>query len=122
MNKIADQFQQVTVNLSEQPDILAIAPPALRSVGDGHGRVVVRLVVDIRLSTRNANQVRSEALQDQLRPLVTTIELAIPKTRELAERKFTSEGYPEDERLATEALDELRETVRTLPPPVLGHE
>jgi hypothetical protein len=75
---------------------------------------VVDLVANIRLANRNANQVMSGMYQDRLRPLVLTLSLDLPKTRELAERQFTSNGYPQDEALATEALDELREAAHTL--------
>jgi hypothetical protein len=55
VNKIADQFQQVTVNLGEQPDILAIAPRRYGALEMGTGALgpEVNSVVPVGMDLRH---------------------------------------------------------------------
>jgi hypothetical protein len=75
---------------------------------------------EIRLANRNANRVLAEAKQDRLVRL-SQQPPSTSRARELAERRFTAEGYAEDENVADAALAELREAARTLAAQRVGH-
>jgi hypothetical protein len=74
----------------------------------------VELVSKVRLANQAANHVGAGSFQERLRPLVALHRDDWPRTYELSGRKFTSDGYPEDDQLAAASLEELREAAKHL--------
>ena len=78
---------------------------------DRIGERLMRIVdetLNIQLASRGSNQVLSTLHQDRLRALLVGFPVDLPETEELTARTFTHAGYPEDERMASAALDEQR--------------